>query len=91
MRRWMAADQANGFRFLEKHVFYPSLRGTVFDLASFEGRLGALADAQLASYGDAVPDAWREGHALCDQISAYLHEAREERTGLVGFVKHLLR
>ena len=90
-RPWAAAHQGNGFRFLEKHVFYSSLRGTAFDLASFEDRLGVLADTQLAGYCEPVPEAWREGHDLCDQIPAYLREAREERAALLNFVKHLLR
>ena len=90
-RPWVATDQPNGFRFLEQHVFYACLRGSVLDLASFEERLGALADDQITDYCEAIPEAWREGHDLCEQIPAYLREARTERATLVKFVKHILR
>lgn len=89
---WNPADQSGtSFRFLENHIFYPSLRGTVFDLAPFVDRLEALGDDDLDGYVAAVPAEWREGNSLAEEITAYLREARQERTRLSGFIKHLLR
>lgn len=71
--------------------FYGSLRGSKFDLAPFEERLGDLSDSKLQSYIDSVPAPWREGNDLCEKIPAYLQEARQERKKLIRFVKHILR
>jgi HipA-like kinase len=90
-RPWNPVDQAAGFPFLENHIFYGSLRGSKFDLDSFEDRLGDLSDSKLQNYIDSVPASWREGNDLCEQIPAYLREARQERKKLIGFVKHILR
>jgi hypothetical protein len=90
-RPWIAADQTAGFRFLEKHVFYSSLRGSSFDLEPFEERLGSLTDAQIKGYAAAVPAVWREGNDFCEKISEYLREARDERSKLLNYIKHLLR
>ncbi|MEO8352872.1 MAG: HipA family kinase [Chthoniobacteraceae bacterium] len=90
-RPWNPADQAAGFPFLENHIFYGSLRSSRFDLDPFEERLSDLSDSKLQSYIDSVPASWREGNDLCEQISAYLQEARQERKKLIGFVKHILR
>jgi hypothetical protein len=90
-RPWVTADQAKGFGFLNRHVFYASLRGSEFDLDPFEERLGALDDGQIAAYFEWVPAAWCEGNDLRNEIPAYLREARQERTAILNFVKHLLR
>jgi len=90
-RPWNPVDQAAGFPFLENHIFYTPLRGGRFDLGSFEERLAELPDAKIDGYMEAVPEEWRHGHDLCDQIRAYLQEARQERNKLIGFVKHILR
>lgn len=90
-RPWVAADQAAGFRFLENHVFYSSLRGSSFDLDGFAERLGSLTDEQLDSYAASVPAEWREGNDVCERITEYLREARGERTKLISFIKHMLR
>jgi hypothetical protein len=90
-RPWVVADQAQGFRFLEKHVFYPALRGGVVDLDGFEERLGQLTKPKIAGYVKVVPKEWRQGHDLCEKIADYLGEARRERTKLIAFLKHLLR
>jgi HipA-like kinase len=88
---WNPTDQAAGFPFLESHIFYGSPRGSKFDLGPFEERLGDLSDSKLQGYIDSVPASWREGNGLCEQIRAYLQEARQERKKLIGFVKHILR
>ena len=90
-RPWNPVDQAAGFPFLENHIFYASLRGSKFDLEPFEERLGDLSESKLQNYVDSVPASWREGNDLCNQIPAYLQEARQERKKLIGFVKHILR
>ena len=90
-RPWNPADQATGFPFLENHIFYGSLRGSKFDLDPFEEKLGDLSVSKLQHYVDSVPAIWREGNDLCEQIRAYLQEARQERKKLIGFVKHILR
>lgn len=90
-RPWNPVDQAAGFPFLENHIFYAPLHGGRFDLSSFEERLADLSDAKIGGYMEAVPEEWRRGHDLCDQIPAYLQEARQERNKLIGFVKHILR
>jgi hypothetical protein len=90
-RPWNVADQAAQFRFLEGHIFHASLRGGTVDLDDFAERLGAISDQRLLDYAAAVPPAWKNGHDLCDQITEYLTEARQERQKLVSFVKHLLR
>jgi hypothetical protein len=90
-RPWNPTDQAAGFPFLENHIFYSSLRGSKFDLDPFEERLGDLSDLKLQNYVDSVPAPWCEGNDLCEQIRAYLQEARQERKKLIGFVKHILR
>jgi hypothetical protein len=88
---WLTANQATDFRFLEKHIFYRSLRGGRVDLGPFQEKLGALSDSQIQSYIDSVPPGWRNGNDFCEQIAAYLREARDQRETLIQFVKHLLR
>ena len=88
---WVAADQGTGFRFLERHIFYSPLRGSSFDLSPFEERLGALTDAQIEGYATSVPAEWREGNRVCEDISEYLREEREERTKLLSYIRHILR
>lgn len=90
-RPWALADQTAGFRFMENHVFYPLLRSGRLDLGPFETKLGGLSDDEIGSLVEPVPAEWCEGHDLPEKIVAYLHEAREEKTVLVNFVKHLLR
>lgn len=90
-RPWVTAHQGNGFRFLEQHIFYRSLRGGRLNLLPFQEKLGALTDAQIQAYADSVPAAWRKKNDLCERIVEYLREAREQREGLVNFIKHLLR
>ncbi|MGH7956783.1 MAG: HipA family kinase, partial [Opitutaceae bacterium] len=90
-RPWCVADQAMCFRFLEQHVFYPTLRRGVVDLDGFEEQLGKLTKTRIAGYLKAVPKEWRHGHDLCEKIGVYLSEARKERTKLIAFLKHLLR
>ncbi|MBA3352998.1 MAG: hypothetical protein H0U23_11375 [Blastocatellia bacterium] len=83
-RPWNPVNQATGFPFLESHIFYAPLRGGRFDLGSFEERLADLSDAKIDGYVEAVPEEWQRGHDLCDQIRAYLQEARQERNKLIG-------
>ena len=90
-RPWAAADQANAFRFLEKHIFYSALRGSSFDLEGFQERLGSLTDEQLGSYAASVPAEWREGNDVCERVIEYLREARDERSKLTSFINHMLR
>jgi hypothetical protein len=90
-RPWIASDQVSAFRFLENHIFYSSLRGSDFDLQPFEERLGYLTDAQIGAYPASVPPEWREGNDLCECIADYLREAREERSKLMSFLRHMLR
>ncbi|HEY3901120.1 MAG TPA: HipA family kinase [Chthoniobacter sp.] len=90
-RPWVTADQATGFDFLKSHVFFASLRGTQFDLSSFEEKFGAMDDARIDAYFDCVPALWCDGNDLRDQIPAYLRDARKQRGAIVNFVKHLLR
>ena len=44
---WAAASHGNGFRFLEQHVFYGSLRGGRLNLGPFKEKLGALTDKRI--------------------------------------------
>ncbi|HWQ90492.1 MAG TPA: HipA family kinase [Clostridia bacterium] len=90
-RPWVIADQAVGFRFMHQHVFYPSLRGGRLDLGPFESKLAALSNEAIEALLKPVPAEWRDGHDLCQGISHYLREAREEKTTLLNFVKHLLQ
>ena len=90
-RPWLAASQGKDFRFLEQHIFYPSLRGSRLNLSPFEEKLGLLADEQLGTYVESVPTEWSEGRELMGTIATYLQEARKERETLINFVKHLLR
>jgi hypothetical protein len=88
---WVLADQADGFRFVEEHAFYGPLRGSKLDLDSFEERLAALSDTVIRGLMRDVPEEWQRGNNLCDEITNYLREARENRTAFLNFVKHLLR
>jgi hypothetical protein len=90
-RPWAPRDQTAAFRFMENHVFYPALRGGRLDLGPFDAKLGALSDAAIEGLLEPVPAEWRAGHDLCEGIAEYLREAREERTTLMNFVKHILR
>ena len=90
-RPWVLAPQAGAFRFMENHVFYPSLRGAKLNLGPFESRLEALSDEVIQGLLKPVPAEWRLGHDLCEKVADYLREAREERTAFLNFVKHLLR
>jgi hypothetical protein len=91
-RPWEVNDHAAAsFRFLENHIFYAPLRGTILSLDALEERLGGITDAQLAGYAATVPAEWSADHDLCEKIAEYLHEAREERSKFLQFIKHLLR
>jgi hypothetical protein len=88
---WQAAKQPKGFQFLEQHIFYRGLRGGRLDFGPFKEKLGQLTDGQIQGYADAVPAAWRSQGDFCDQVVAYLGEARKHRETLIQFIKHLLR
>lgn len=88
---WRPKDQANGFRFMENHIFYPALRGGRIDLGPFASKLAALSNEAIDGLLKPVPAAWREGNDLCDRIAEYLREARQENAKILNFVKHLLR
>lgn len=88
---WAAASHGNGFRFLEKHVFYGSLRGGRLSLGPFQEKLGALTDGKIQVCLNSVPADWRKEDDFCSQIGHYLREARQHREGLVNFIKHILR
>jgi hypothetical protein len=88
---WVATDQAAGFDFLKQHVFYAALRGGSLDLDSFDEKLGDLTDEALEGYAEAVPKEWRDGNDLCENVVTYLGEARQNRSKLLNYVKHLLR
>jgi len=90
-RPWVLADQAASFRFMEKHAFYPALRGARLNLGPFREKLVALSDRVIEGLLNPIPAEWRQGHDLCSQTAEYLREAREERTAFLNFVKHLLR
>jgi len=88
---WSVSNQGKGFRFLEQHIFYRSLRGGKLSLRPFKEKLGALTDKRIQAYVDSVPSEWRAKSDFCERISEYLREAREQRESLVNFIKHLLR
>ena len=88
---WATASYRNGFRFLEQHVFYGSLRGSRLNLGPFQEKLGALTNKEIQGYLNAIPTGWREGSGFCEEIAGYLHEARQHSEGLIDFVKHILR
>ena len=90
-RPWVLGDQAQGFHFMENHVFYPALRGGRLDLGPFESKFAALSNEAIDALLISVPAEWREGHDLCERVRDYLQEAREERRLFMKFVKHLLR
>lgn len=90
-RPWVLADQAEGFRFMEGHAFYPALRGARLNLGPFESRLAGLSDDVIQGLLEPIPAEWRQGHDLCAKTAEYLREAREERASFSSFVKHLLR
>ncbi len=88
---WEAATLAKTFQFLEQHLFYRSLRGGRLNFGPFMENLGKITDGQLQGYFDMVPPAWKCQGDLCEQIVAYLSEARNHRETLIQFIKHLLR
>ncbi len=88
---WAVASQGNGFRFLEQHVFYGSLRGGRLDLGPFREKVGALSDKRIQGYLKAVPAEWLGQGDFGEQVAGYLREARQHRDDLVNFVKHILR
>ena len=90
-RPWLAASQGNGFRFLEQHIFYRSLRGGRLNLGPFEAKLGALSDSRIRAYAESVPSEWGTQDELCARVAEYLGEARAQREDLVSFIKHVLR
>jgi hypothetical protein len=90
-RPWIPSDQAAAFAFLANHIFFPALRGSNFDLNSFESRLETLTDQDVDAYVQSVPEEWRVENTLSEDIASYILEARQERTRLLGFVKHTLR
>lgn len=57
----------------------------------FQQKLTGLTDQQLQGYGDSVPAAWNSKTDICDRITDYLREARDQAQNLLNFVKHLLR
>ena len=88
---WLVASQAKSFRFLEQHIFYRGLRGGRLSLGPFKEKLGQLTDKRIQAYADTVPPEWRGKNDSCERMVEYLGEAREQREGLVNFIKHLLR
>ena len=89
-RPWLTKNQAKDFGFLQKHVFYRSLRGGRVNLGPFQEKLGRLTDDQIAGYIKSVPTDWFDGGNFPGAIIDYLREARAQRETLVKFVKHLL-
>ena len=71
-RPWLAASQGNGFRFLEQHIFYRSLRGGRLNLGPFEAKLGALSDSRIRAYAESVPSEWGTQDELCARVAEYL-------------------
>jgi hypothetical protein len=88
---WSVTSQAASFRFLEKHIFYHSIRGGPLNLGPFKEKLGALADEQIQGYIGTVPAEWRNQSDFCDRIAEYLIDARQQCENLVNFIKHKLR
>ena len=83
--------QAQGFRFMENHIFYPALRGGRLDFWPFASKLAGLSDDEIGGLIKAVPEAWCRGDDLPAKIVAYLCEARDEVAAFMNFVKHILR
>lgn len=88
---WTAQSYGNGFRFLEQHVFYGSLRGGRLDLGPFKEKLGGLTEKRLRSYLEVVPREWLADSDFAEKIAGYLSEARQQRDHLIKFVQHILR
>lgn len=88
---WAANSHGNRFRFLEQHVFYGSLRGGRLDFGPFKEKLGALTDQRIQGYLGAVPAEWLGESDFGGKVAEYLREARQQREGLINFVKHILR
>ena len=72
---WAAASHGSGFRFLEQHVFYGSLRGGRLNLGPFREKLGALSDERIQDYLDSVPAEWLGSSDFGGQVAGYLREA----------------
>ena len=88
---WAAATHGNGFRFLEQHVFYGSLRGGRLNFGPFREKLGAVTDGRIQGYLDAIPVGWLGEIDFGGQVAGYLREARQNRDDMVNFVRHILR
>ncbi len=88
---WAAASHGNAFRFLEQHVFYGSLRGGRLTPGPFKEKLGAVTDKQIQGYLEAIPPEWLSQSSFGNQVAGYLRDARQQREGLVNFIKHILR
>jgi HipA-like kinase len=88
---WATNTHGNGFRFLEQHVFYGSLRGGRLNLGPFKEKLSVMSNKRIQGYLDAVPTEWSGGGDFGGKIAEYLGEARQQREDLVNFLKHILR
>lgn len=88
---WQPPWTGQGTGFLRDHVFFRQLAGLEFSFDRLDGALGALTDARIREYIDAVPNEWRSNDDAADQIAGYLQSARQNRTALFGVIHHLLQ
>jgi hypothetical protein len=87
---WQTPWTGQGTEFLRNHVFFQQLKGVAHNLDRLRGALGALTDARLGEYLEAVPNEWRTNNTAADQIVDYLQQARQNREALFAVITHLL-
>jgi hypothetical protein len=88
---WQPPWTGGNTEFFRGHVFYQQLAGMRHSWDRLNGALGALTDARLTEYIEAVPVEWRSNNQACEKIADYLRDARQNRAGLFGVIDHILR
>ncbi|MHC1769679.1 MAG: hypothetical protein AB9869_36270 [Verrucomicrobiia bacterium] len=88
---WQPPWTGQGLDFNRNHVYYHQLNGLTQDWNRLKGALGALTDARLNEYLNAVPAEWRANNNAVQEIIKYLRQVRENRETLFGVISRLLQ
>lgn len=64
--------ERDSLRFLNKHLFRPSLKDKPLDLTRFEAEFRSIDRGTLEAYVDLIPSEWRPSYLQADSLPNYL-------------------
>lgn len=83
------AYEISSLQFLQKHIFYHSLKGTEVHLDRFAGALESLSDEVLTKMFNAIPDEWKTEHFK--KIKHHILEVSKNSDKFINEVQRFLR